>query len=37
MQAICLIYLKAAGRELGRFAFAVDAFALRRAPGRPML
>jgi hypothetical protein len=37
MQTINLMYLKAAGRELGRFAFAVDAFALRQAPGQPML
>jgi hypothetical protein len=37
MQANPLSYLKAAGRELGRFAFAVDAFALRQPLGRPML
>ena len=37
MHAIYLIYLKAAGRELGRFAFTVGAFALREPPGQPML
>ncbi len=37
MQTSLLIYLKAAGRELGRFAFAVDAFARRQPFRRPML
>jgi hypothetical protein len=37
MQTIHLIYLKAAGHELGRFAFAADALALRQVPGEPML